>query len=91
PHYIMVPKANVAQLRSSLASGDIAAVQPTRLAANSASTKSYTVRNGDTLSGIASRMGVSVKALQRANNLRGNTIKPGQTLTFGNSVAGSEL
>ena len=39
PHYIMVPKANVAQLRSSLASGDIAAVQPTRLAANSASTK----------------------------------------------------
>ncbi|MGC8427094.1 murein transglycosylase D [Mixta calida] len=91
PHYIMVPKANVAQLRSSLASGDIAAVQPTRLAANSASSKSYTVRNGDTLSGIASRMGVSVKALQRANNLRGNTIKPGQTLTFGNSVAGSEL
>ncbi|AUX92486.1 murein transglycosylase D [Mixta gaviniae] len=89
PHYIMVPKANVAQLRSSLASGDIAAVQPTRLASNSAS--SYTVRNGDTLSGIASRMGVSVKALQRANNLRGNTIKPGQTLTTGDSVAGSEL
>ena len=91
PHYIMVPKANVAQLRSSLASGDIAAVQPTRLAANDTGASSYKVRNGDTLSGIASRMGVSVKALQRANNLRGNTIKPGQTLTFGNSVAGSEL
>jgi len=90
PHYIMVPKANVAQLRSSLASGDIAAVQPTRLAAN-ATGSSYKVRSGDTLSGIASRMGVSVKALQRANNLHGNTIKPGQTLTLGNGVTGSEL
>ena len=89
PHYIMVPKANVAQLRNSLASGDIAAVQPTRLATTGGS--SYKVRNGDTLSGIASRMGVSVKALQRANNLRGNTIKPGQTLTFGGGAAGSEL
>ncbi|MFD1801392.1 murein transglycosylase D [Mixta tenebrionis] len=89
PHYIMVPKANVAQLRNSLASGDIAAVQPTRLAANSAG--SYKVRSGDTLSGIASRVGVSVKELQRANNLRGNTIKPGQTLTFGSAATGSEL
>ncbi|ARJ41044.1 murein transglycosylase D [Pantoea alhagi] len=89
PHYIMVPKANVAQLRNSLASGDIAAVQPTRLA--TASSRSYKVRNGDTLSGIASRMGVSVKELQRTNNLRGNKIKPGQTLTFGSGVTGSEL
>lgn len=36
-------------------------------------------------------MGVSVKALQQANNLRGNAIKPGQTLTLGNNVTGSEL
>ena len=91
PHYIMVPKANVAKLRNSLASGDIAAVQPTRLAANVTGANSYKVRNGDTLSGIASRMGVSVKALQRANNLRGNTIKAGQTLTFSGGVTGSEL
>ena len=90
PHYIMVPKANVAQLRNSLASGDIAAVQPTRLAANGTDASGYKVRSGDTLSGIASRLGVSVKALQRANNLRGNTIKPGQILAV-NSVTPSQL
>lgn len=81
PHYIMVPKSNVATLRNSLATGDIAAVQPTQVAKNSSSTSSYKVRNGDTLSGIAKRLGVSVKELQSANNLRGGNIKPGQTLS----------
>ena len=85
PHYIMVPKSNVAKLRNSLASGDIAAVQPTSLAKNSVSTASYKVRSGDTLSGIANRLGVPVKDLQRANNMRGVSIKPGQTLSLGNS------
>ncbi|WP_173633000.1 murein transglycosylase D [Paramixta manurensis] len=85
PHYIMVPKSHVAQLRSSLASGDITAVQPTQLAKNSVATgsSSYKVRRGDTLSGIANQLGVSVKTLQRANNLRGANIKPGQTLSVG--------
>ena len=86
PHYIMVPKSNVATLRNSLATGDIAAVQPTQVAKNSSSTSSYKVRSGDTLSGIAQRLGVSVKELQSANNLRGGNIKPGQTL----SVAGGK-
>ncbi|MBV4365644.1 murein transglycosylase D [Erwinia sp. BNK-24-b] len=83
PHYIMVPKSHVAQLRNSLATGDIAAVQPTALAS---ATTSYKVQNGDTLSGIAKRLNVSVKTLQQANNLRGGVIKPGQTL----SLVGSE-
>ncbi len=86
PHYIMVPKSNVATLRNSLATGDIAAVQPTQVAKNSSSNSSYKVRSGDTLSGIAKRLGVSVKELQSANNLRGGNIKPGQTL----SVAGGK-
>ncbi|MEI2605836.1 murein transglycosylase D [Erwinia aphidicola] len=85
PHYIMVPKSNVAKLRNSLATGDIAAVQPTSLANNSVSPGSYKVRNGDTLSGIAKRLGVPVKDLQRANNLRGASIKPGQTLSVSSS------
>jgi len=85
PHYIMVPKSNVAKLRNSLATGDIAAVQPTSLANNSVSSGSYKVRNGDTLSGIAKRLGVPVKDLQRANNLRGASIKPGQTLSVSSS------
>ncbi|PKH21218.1 murein transglycosylase D [Enterobacterales bacterium CwR94] len=93
PHYIMVPKSNVAKLRNSLATGDIAAVQPVQLAKNgiSSSGSSYTVRNGDTLSAIAKRMGVSVKTLQTANNLRGVSIKPGQTLTTGATKASTRL
>ncbi|WP_312242559.1 murein transglycosylase D [Pantoea sp.] len=82
PHYILVPKSHVEKLRNSLASGDIAAVQPTQLAKNSAS-GSYKVRQGDTLSGIASKTGVSVSTLKQLNNLRGANIKPGQTLTVG--------
>ncbi|MCW1876242.1 murein transglycosylase D [Erwinia sp. INIA-01] len=85
PHYIMVPKSNVAQLRNSLAEGDIAAVQPTSLAKNSVSPATYKVRNGDTLSAIAKRLSIPVKTLQRANNLRTASIKPGQILNLGTS------
>ncbi|WP_034912508.1 MULTISPECIES: murein transglycosylase D [Erwinia] len=87
PHYIMVPKSNVAKLRSSLASGDIAAVQPGALASGS-----YKVRNGDTLSGIAKRLNIPVKDLQRANNLSSaSSIKPGQTLSLGGSGNATSL
>jgi membrane-bound lytic murein transglycosylase D len=89
PHYIMVPKSNVAQLRNSLASGDIAAVQPSQLAKASDAGSSYTVRKGDTLSGIASKLGVSVNTLKQQNNLRGASIRIGQKLTVGDK--GSQL
>lgn len=39
-----------------------------------------TVRNGDTLSGIAARNGVTVAQLRSANGLSGSTIHPGQKL-----------
>jgi membrane-bound lytic murein transglycosylase D len=42
----------------------------------------YTVKRNETLGGIANRHGVSVGALQRANNLNGTTIYAGQTLTI---------
>jgi len=41
----------------------------------------YTVRRGDTLSGIASSHGVSVTALRRANGLSSSRIYPGDTLS----------
>ena len=85
PQYILVPKSHVAKLRNSLASGDIAAVQPTQLAKNSASGSSYKVRRGDTLSGIASKLGVSVASLKQQNNLQGASLRTGQTLTVGDS------
>jgi hypothetical protein len=42
--------------------------------------KYYAVKSGDTLSHIAERTGVPVKKLREFNNLRGDTIRPGQKL-----------
>jgi LysM repeat protein len=47
-----------------------------------ANTGSYTIKAGDTLSAIASRLGVSLSALMSANNVTATTIiYPGQKLT----------
>ncbi|WP_312985823.1 murein transglycosylase D [Atlantibacter sp.] len=83
PQYVLVPQKHADQLRSSLAAGEIAAVQPTLVADNSSTARAYKVRSGDSLSGIASRLNVSAKDLQRWNNLKGAQIKVGQTLTVG--------
>lgn len=45
-------------------------------------TARYTIKKGDTLSGIASRNGTSVAALQRANGIKGSLIQPGKTLVI---------
>ena len=45
------------------------------------SARYYTVKRGDTLSGIASKYkGVTVTQIKRANNLSSNNIRPGQRL-----------
>lgn len=51
-------------------------------ASSNGGSSSYTVRRNETLGGIARRQGVSVAAIQRANNLNGTTIYAGQTLTI---------
>ena len=48
--------------------------------ASSASGKTYTVQKGDTLSAIAKKNGVSVKALMDANGLKSSTIRVGMKL-----------
>ncbi|RPH21910.1 murein transglycosylase D [Buttiauxella warmboldiae] len=87
--YVMVPKKHAERLKASLAAGEIAAVQPSMVADNSVSiggSKSYRVRSGDTLSSIASRLGVSTKDLQSWNGIRGAHIKVGQTLSVKNDA-----
>jgi membrane-bound lytic murein transglycosylase D len=92
PQYVLVPQKHAAQLRESLASGEIAAVQSTLIAdVSSVSSRSYKVRSGDTISGIASRLGVSTKDLQQWNNLRGSNLKVGQNLTVGAGSSAQRL
>ncbi len=43
------------------------------------------MRSGDTLSGIANKLGVSVATLKQQNNLRSASIRPGQLLTVGSN------
>lgn len=51
----------------------------------------YQVRSGDTLISIAQRFGVGVRQLQRANRMRGDTIRPGDRLRIpGAGAAGRQ-
>jgi membrane-bound lytic murein transglycosylase D len=97
PQYVMVPRKHAGQLRTSLAASDFESVQSGLLAENRSSGAkgnagdSYTVRKGDTLSTIASRMNVSTRDLQHWNNLRGAQIRPGQKLSLGDASDASQL
>jgi len=92
PQYVMVPQKHADQLRESLAAGEIAAVQPTQVADNTPlPSRSYKVRSGDTLSGIAARLGVTAKDLQQWNKLRGSGLKIGQNLTVGAGTSAQGL
>ena len=42
----------------------------------------YIVKKGDTLSGIAKRLGTSVSAIMRKNKLKTSRLHPGQKLTY---------
>lgn len=64
---------------SSSASSSPANVQPSSEAPASGG-NTYTVKSGDTLSGIASKNGVTVSQLKEWNGLSGNNIKVGQKL-----------
>jgi LysM repeat protein len=51
-------------------------------ASQAGSGQAYTVRRGDTLSGIAARHGTTVAAIMQANSLRSSVIYAGQRLTI---------
>ncbi len=80
PHRLLVPIGN----------GDLVAkAQATIKKAPQIQFRNHRINQGDTLSGIASRYGVSVASLQKTNNLRGNRIRAGRNLLV--PVRGSAL
>ncbi len=56
-----------------------------------ASATNYTVKNGDTLSQIALRHGVSASALKKANHLNSDLIRVGQKLQIPTAKSGSSV
>jgi LysM repeat protein len=56
---------------------------------SAASTSTYVVRPGDSLSRIAARNGTTVAALREANNLRSDVIQVGQSLLIPGGTAGT--
>lgn len=71
PHRLLIPLPSLAAAQSSLE----------RLRREPAiEFQNHQIRRGESLSGIAKRYGVSVSAIQQANNMRGTSIRSGKTL-----------
>jgi membrane-bound lytic murein transglycosylase D len=60
--------------------GQGAGAAASQTASRSTPTTTYTVKSGDTLSGVAARYGVRISDVQQWNALKGSTIYVGQTL-----------
>lgn len=83
PHRLLIPISNAEAFRDKLAS--LPAEQRMRW-------NRYSIRRGDSLSGIAARFNTSTDAIRRANKLKGNRIIAGKTLLIpGPGNPGSEL
>lgn len=76
---IKIPTGNVSYAQSTTASNNTNKSSSTT-AVSSGGT--YTVKKGDTLGVIAQQHGVTVKALQAANNMTGTNLKIGQKLVI---------
>ena len=65
---------------SSASTSSTSSSTPASSGSSTSGTTTYTVKSGDTLSGIASRHGISVADLKALNGLTSNNIKIGQKL-----------
>jgi LysM repeat protein len=64
---LLVPSKGITSAAGDTSSGEVG-------------TKSYIVKSGDTLSGIAKRNGTTISAIRSANNLRSDIVRVGQEL-----------
>jgi cell wall-associated NlpC family hydrolase len=55
-----------------------------------AKTQAYTVKAGDTLSGISKKTGISVNQLKAVNHLRRTALKPGQKIVLARVSSGTQ-
>lgn len=79
PHRLLLPVAQVEPFRAAILSEDGAQRVASTAVAPPPDTR-HRVQRGENLTSIARRYGVPVATLKQANNLRGATIHPGDTL-----------
>jgi len=79
PHRLLLPVARVEPFRAAIMSDDGAQRVASAAVAPPPDTR-HRVQRGENLTSIARRYGVPVATLKQANNLRGATIHPGDTL-----------
>jgi membrane-bound lytic murein transglycosylase D len=83
PHRLLLPLDRVEPFHAALLAGEAGA---DRMAAAEAVAPEpdpqHRVQRGDTLTSIAQRYGVELQTIRSANNLRGSTIHPGDTLVI---------
>jgi len=89
PHRLLLPVAQVEPFRAAIMSEDGAQRVASTAVAPPPDTR-YRVQRGDNLTSIARRYDVPVATLKQANNLRGATIHPGDTLIIPGVPSGSE-
>ncbi|MBI6549589.1 murein transglycosylase D [Xenorhabdus lircayensis] len=89
PHYIMLPRKNAGQFKTSLTDKDVLKdirLSVTHNTRNLQKQGQYAVRSGDTLSAIAKRFNTTHRELQRLNSLKtADRLKIGQVLKIDNS------
>jgi len=86
PHRLLLPVDRVEPFRAALASE----ASGERVAAATPAPEpdpQHKVQRGDTLTSIARRYGVELETIRAANNLRGSTIHPGETLVIPQGAA----
>lgn len=81
PHRLLLPVAQVEPFRAAILSEDGAQRVASTAVAPPPDTR-HRVQRGENLTSIARRYGVPVTTLKQANNLRGATIHPGDTLVI---------
>lgn len=85
PQHVLVPVEKADELNakiSSLPAAPLPIIPAPIAPATQEQRKTYVVRKVDNLNSIANRFGVSANTLRKANNLRGNNLKTGQTLVI---------
>jgi LysM repeat protein len=79
--FLLAVTIAVLLIRSGLRDDEVATPTPPRMTSPSAASHSVVVRSGDTLEGIALRVGTSVDTLQRLNpGLRPEALRVGQRI-----------